>query len=106
VPDTQTFTAPELSDADTQASRGWSVVLYNDEIHEYLSVVFALQRAAGLSLEVAEAVTREAHVEGRSLVRSGLDQDEALVICAGLRRWTRIDGHTDGVACEAVRDDG
>lgn len=104
MPDTDVVSAPDLTAADPDTERGWSVILYNDDIHEYLSVVFALQRAAGLSLEVAEAVAHEAHTNGRSIARSGLDKDDALVICAGLRRWTRIDDLTDGVACEAVRE--
>jgi len=107
MPDTEILPKPEAAPAtaDPAVSRGWKVLLYNDEVHSYEAVVLALQRAAGLSLEVAEMVAFEAHSEDRAVVKQGLDRDEALVICAGLRRWTRIEGATDGVDCEAVRED-
>lgn len=107
MPDTTVFPKPDLdpATADPASDRGWTVVLYNDEVHDFLSVVLALQRAAGLSLEVAEMVAYEAHSEGRAAVRSGLERDDALIICAGLRKWTRIEGRTAGVDCEAIRDD-
>lgn len=106
MPDTEVIPnpVPGLSDPETSTERGWAVILYNDEVHVLEHVVFALQRAAGLSLEVAQMVAWEAHTEGRARVREGLVRDDALIICAGLRRWTRIEGRTDGVSCEAVRE--
>lgn len=98
---------PQLKPAEPKAipSRGWKVVLFNDDVHIYEMVILALQRAAGLSIEVAEMVAWEAHSEGSAVVKSGLDRDEALIICAGLRKWTRIEGRTSGVHCEAQQDD-
>ncbi|MDA3960161.1 MAG: ATP-dependent Clp protease adaptor ClpS [Planctomycetota bacterium] len=107
MPDTTVLPAPKVLPADPASAtdRGWKVVLYNDEVHDFITVVFALQRAAGLSVEVAEMVAYEAHSAGSAVVKSGLDRDDAMIICAGLRKWTRIDGHTGGVECEAIRDD-
>ncbi len=100
TPGTQT-----ISKQDTKASRGWKVLLYNDDITPFDVVIYALQRAAGLSQEVAEMVCLEAHNEGEAVVRSGLPETEAQVICGGLRRWTRIPDVCPGVDCEALPDD-
>ena len=90
---------------DTQSNRGWKVILYNDDVTPMEVVVYALQRAAGLSEEVAEMVCLEAHREGEAVVRSGLPETEAQVICGGLRRWTRIPNECPGVECEALPDE-
>lgn len=100
TPDTQT-----IKKEDSQASRGWKVVLYNDNVTPFDVVIYALQRAAGLSDEVAEMVCLEAHSKGQAVVRSGLPETEAQVICGGLRRWSRIPGQCPGVHCEAMPDD-
>lgn len=107
MPLTPTAPNPIVQPAEPQVIRdpGWKVILYNDEVHDFFSVIFALQRAAGLSLEVAEMVAYEAHTEGRAIVKRGLSEDDALIICAGLRKWTRIEGRTNGVDCEAVPDE-
>lgn len=81
---------------------GWKVLLHNDEVTPLDVVVFALQRAAGLSVEVAEAVAMEAHTEGVAIVKRGLSEEDAKVMCGGLRKWTRIPGMCPGVNCEAV----
>jgi ATP-dependent Clp protease adapter protein ClpS len=107
MPGTQTIPAPKIQPAEPEvaADSGWKVLLYNDEVHDFGMVIFALQRAAGLSLEVAEMVALECHQEGEAVVKRGLEKDEALIICGGLRKWTRIEGVTPGVECEAARDD-
>lgn len=102
--DTATIAKPELSEPETIPDHGWKVILFNDDVHDFLVVIFALQRAAGLSLEVAEMVAFEAHSEGQAVVKSGLEKDDALIICGGLRKWTRIDGVTPGVRCIAEKD--
>lgn len=84
---------------------GWRVILFNDEIHPFDVVVYALQRAAGLSLEVAEMVAFEAHTEGSAVVKRGLEEEDALIICGGLRKWTRLEGRTQGVKCTAEKDE-
>lgn len=107
MPGTQTIPAPKIKPAAPEVTpdSGWKVLLFNDEVHDFDLVIFALQRAAGLSLEVAEMVAVECDQEGEAVVKRGLEHDEALIICGGLRKWTRIEGVTPGVACEAVRDD-
>ncbi len=100
TPDTKTY-----SKQKTHANRGWKVMLYNDDVTPFDVVIYALQRAAGLSLEVAEMVCAEADREDEAVVRSGLPETEAQVICGGLRRWTRVPGVCPGVDCEALPDD-
>lgn len=105
--DTEILPAPVplTSDPEAVPERGWKVILHNDDIHAFLVVILALQRAAGLSLEVAEMVAFEAHTEGLAIVKRGLTEDDAKIICGGLRKWTRIEGVTPGVDCEALPDD-
>jgi len=98
-------TLPTTEEPESLADHGWKVVLHNDEVHDFAMVVLALQRAAGLSLEVAEMVALEAHTEDIAIVKRGLEKDDALIICGGLRKWTRIEGVTPGVTCEALHDD-
>jgi ATP-dependent Clp protease adapter protein ClpS len=106
VPDTVTIPRPKKApQPDTTADRGWKVVLFNDDTTPFEVVIYALQRAAGLSLEVAEMVTNEAHREGSAVVRRGLTEEDAQIMCAGLRKWSRIDGICPGVHCEAQQDD-
>ena len=83
---------------------GWKVILFNDETTPFDVVIMALQRAAGLSIEVAEMVAWAAHAEGQAVVKRGLDEDDAKIICGGLRRWTRIEGLCPGVHCTAEPD--
>lgn len=83
---------------------GWKVVLHNDDITPFDVVIYALQRAAGLSLEVAEMVALEAHSDGVAIVKRGLSEEDAQIICGGLRRWSRVPNLCDGVECDAVPD--
>ncbi|MBA2480898.1 MAG: ATP-dependent Clp protease adaptor ClpS [Planctomycetes bacterium] len=104
--DTETLPLPIIKDtAKVVPDRGWKVLLYNDDVTPLDVVVFALQRAAGLSLEVADMVALEAHRSGEAVVKRGLTQEDALILCGGLRRWSRIDGMCPGVDCEALEDD-
>lgn len=106
MPDTVTITRPKRSPKpDTTPDRGWKVVLFDDDHTPVDVVIYALQRAAGLSLEVAEMVTMEAQREGSAVVKRGLTEEDAEIICGGLRKWSRIDGICPGVHCEAQRDD-
>ncbi len=84
--------------------RGWRVVLFDDDVTPREVVVFALQRAVGLSVEVAEMVTKEVEREGQGIAKSGLSEDDAKMICASLRKWSRIEGLCPGVKCEAQPD--
>jgi ATP-dependent Clp protease adapter protein ClpS len=106
VPDTVTIAKPRRQQQpDTTPDRGWKVVLFNDDVTPYDLVVFALQRAAGLSEEIAEMVALEAHREGEAVVKRGLSEEDATIICAGLRKWSRLEGVSPGVRAEAQRDD-
>ena len=107
---TTTISAPKIrvqpqqvTDQDTDS--GWKVVLHNDDVTPYEVVIYGLQRAAGLSLEIAEAVAAEAHTEEAAVVKRGLGEEDAKIICGGLRKWTRIEGLCPGVICEALHDD-
>lgn len=105
---TTTIRAPKVAAqpvVDLTTDSGWKVVLHNDELTPFDIVVYGLQRAAGLSLEVAEMVALEAQNEDAAVVKSGLTEEDAQIICGGLRRWTRIDGLCPGVSCEALKDD-
>lgn len=106
MPDTVTISRPKRSSKpETTPDRGWKVVLFNDDFTPIEVVMYALQRAAGLSLEVAEMVTLEAHREGSAVVKRGLSEEDAEIICGGLRRWSRIEGLCPGVHCEPQQDD-
>lgn len=106
MPDTVTISRPKRSSKpETTPDRGWKVVLFNDDFTPFEVVIYALQRAAGLSLEVAEMVTNEAHREGSAVVKRGLTEEDAEIICGGLRKWSRIEGLCRGVHCEAQQDD-
>lgn len=104
-----TITAPKpslLPVQDADIDPGWKVVLFNDDVTPLDVVVYGLQRAAGLSIEVAEMVALEAHQQDSAVVKRGLSEEDALIMCGGLRKWTRIEGLCPGVGCEAVKDEG
>ncbi len=107
---TTTIPAPKIrvqpqQVTDINPETGWKVVLHNDDVTPYDVVIYGLQRAAGLSLEIAEAVAAEAHNEEAAVVKRGLSEEDAKIICGGLRKWTRIDGLCPGVICEPLHDD-
>lgn len=89
---------------DTATDPGWKVVLLNDDVTPIDVVVMGLQRACGLSEEVAEMIAVEAHQEGSAVARSGLPQTEAEAICARLKAMTRIPRLCPGVGCHAEKD--
>ena len=89
----------------TQRHPGWRVVLFNDDVNAIEMVILALQKAAGLSIEVAEMVAREAHQEGSAVVKRGLNEEDAAVMCGNLKRYSRIPGITPGVTAIPEIDD-
>lgn len=106
MPDTVTIPKPKrAAKRDTAPDRGWKVILFNDDVTPYDVVIFALQRAAGLSEEVADMVANEAQSKGQAVVKRGLTQEDAEIICGGLRKWSRIEGICPGLTCEAQIDD-
>jgi ATP-dependent Clp protease adapter protein ClpS len=105
MPGTITAPKPSLQPvSESMTDPGWKVVLFNDDVTPLDVVVYGLQRAAGLSLEVAEAVAVEAHHEDSAVVKRGLTEEDALIMCGGLRKWTRVEGICPGVGCAAERD--
>ncbi|TVR45027.1 MAG: ATP-dependent Clp protease adaptor ClpS [Planctomycetota bacterium] len=101
-----TVTVPKpIETTATDLHPGWRVVLLNDNVNDYLMVIFALQRAAGLSVEVAEMVTREAHESGSAVVKRGLNEEDAKIMCGALKKYSRIPGVTPGVEAIAEVDD-
>jgi ATP-dependent Clp protease adapter protein ClpS len=92
------------TETDISLERAWRVVIFNDEITPIDLVVLALQKAAGISLEVAEMITMEAHNQGSAVVRSGITREEGNQICATLVSITRLGGQLPGVVCSVERD--
>lgn len=106
MPGTVTITRPRAEPQDQTAhDRGWKVVLFNDDITPLDVVIYALQRAASLSQELAEEVAWRAHEDDSAVVKRGLDEEDARIICGGLAKWSRIDGLCPGVRAEAEPDD-
>lgn len=100
-----TPTATPLLEPVVVTDRGWKVVIYNDDVTPAELVVLGLQKAAGLSLEVADMVMQEAHSQGQATVRRGLTLEDAERMCMSLKKHTRLDGVCPGVDCEPQRDD-
>ncbi|MCS6970315.1 MAG: ATP-dependent Clp protease adaptor ClpS [Planctomycetota bacterium] len=94
-----------VSESDTALDRGWRIVLFNDDVTPIDVVIHGLQRACGLSEEVAEMVALEAHHEGSAVVRRALTQAEAERQCGQLTAFTRIPRLCPGVRCRAERDE-
>lgn len=84
---------------------GWRVVLLNDDVTPIDIVVLGLQKACGLSEEVAEMIAVEAHHQGSAVAKRGLGKDEAEALCLRLKALTRIPRLCPGVGCEAEHDD-
>ena len=106
MPGTITAPKPSVPAPVSITDPGWKVVLFNDEVTPFDIVIYGLQRAAGLSIEVAEMVAIEAHEKESAVVKRGLSEEDALIMCGGLRKWTRVEGICPGVGCEAVKEEG
>lgn len=107
MPGTTTISRPKRQpkEPEIHTDPGWKVVIFNDDVTPIDVVVYGLQRAAGLSIEVAVMVAQEAHEQDSAVVKRGLSEDDAKIICGGLRKWTRIEGVCPGVRCEAQREE-
>ncbi len=92
-------------DSSVLTDHGWKVMLFNDDVTPFDVVIFGLQKACGLSEEVAEMIAIEAHNEGSAVARRGLEQDSAERICVQLKACTRIPRICPGVGCSAERDE-
>lgn len=104
VPGPNPFAQPD-SQHDTDIDPGWKVVLLNDDVTPFDLVVMALQRACGLSEEVAEMIAVEAHQQGSAIAKRGMAQEDAETTCERLRALTCIPRRCPGVGCQAERDD-
>ena len=94
-------TAPVVDlDTDTTHARGWSVIIHDDDVTPMDLVTMAVQKAAGLSLEVAEMVMLETHHKGCAVVKSGLDRLAAERMAAKLSEYTRIPRICPGIRTE------
>jgi ATP-dependent Clp protease adapter protein ClpS len=98
-----TVVEPRLSEHTDLAPR-WKVVLFNDDVTPFDVVIAGLQKAAGVSEEVAEMIALEAHETDAAVVRNGLTQTEADRMCLRLKQYTRIPRLCPGVGCKAEQD--
>lgn len=106
MPPPDTVAIPKRERASqSQRHPGWRVVLFNDDVNAIEMVILALQKAASLSLEVAEMVAQEAHLEGSAVVKRGLNEEDAAIMCGNLKRYSRIPGLTPGVTAVPEIDD-
>jgi ATP-dependent Clp protease adaptor protein ClpS len=70
----QTLERPDILteiDEKTEKDLPWNVLLYNDDHHSFEEVMLQVQKATGVSLERAYAITLEAHSEGRAICYTG-----------------------------------
>lgn len=49
----------------------WRVILYNDDVHSFEEVIMQLIKATGCSLQDAERLAWQAHIEGKTSVFEG-----------------------------------
>ncbi len=94
-----------MRESVAKTSPGWRIVLFNDEVTPFDVVILALQRACGLSEEVAEMVAIEAHSEGSAIAKRGILREEAEAACVRMRTLTKIPQVCPGVGCHAETDD-
>lgn len=97
------FAHPQTDPVAT-VEHGWRLVLLNDDVTPFDIVVLGLEKACGMSEEVAEMVAVEAHNEGSAVARSGLGRDEAEAMCERLCLVTRIPKMCPGVGCVVEKD--
>lgn len=69
------------------------VIVYNDDYHTFEEVELQLQRATGCTLEKAEALSFEIHMNGRAIVYSGTA--EKCEVAANILRQIRLQVETD-----------
>ncbi len=84
---TPSLDLPELLEGEEQETEGalpWNVILYNDDVHSFNEVVFQVQKAVGVSSEIAFEITMEAHTKGQAVCYSGT-RDDCEKVAAVLR---------------------
>lgn len=70
---------------ETETTKPWIVVLYNDDVHAFDDVVLQVQKATGKSEAEAYRITLEAHTKGRSVAFQG-ELTECQRVAGVLRR--------------------
>jgi ATP-dependent Clp protease adapter protein ClpS len=99
----------ELLDPETAQStkheKGWKVVIFNDDVTPYDVVVFSIQSGAGLSEEVAEMITKEAHNTDGAIVKHNLSEEKANIIAETIHGISKVKGRFPGVRVEAQKDE-
>jgi len=63
--------ASPLEGVSTIVIEPWNVILLNDDVHGLDEVVFQVMRATSCTLQVAEAITWEAHSRGEAVCYTG-----------------------------------
>ena len=105
VPDPASRPVPVLEPGTVVLQdHGWKIIIFNDDVTPFDVVIHGLQRATGLSAEVAEMVAVEAHTKGSAVAKRGLTPEDAALACTKLRTLTRIEGLCPGVECTAEPD--
>ncbi len=52
-------------------TEGFTLILFNDSVHEFEEVIEQVMKATGFGHDKAEAITMEAHNNGRAIVIKG-----------------------------------
>jgi len=69
---------PEIlagEDRTPETDLPWHVILYNDEHHTFQEVVLQVQKATGVSLEIAFEMTMQVHTTGQATCFTGTYTD-------------------------------
>jgi ATP-dependent Clp protease adaptor protein ClpS len=53
-------------DKKTDIALPWNVILYNDDYHTFNEVILQIQKATGVSIEVAFELTMQVHTQGQA----------------------------------------
>ncbi|MFQ5543561.1 MAG: ATP-dependent Clp protease adaptor ClpS [Nitrospiria bacterium] len=61
-----------LNEDETEEAKPWQVTIFDDDVHTIDEVIFQVQKATGVSLEVAFEVTMEVHTQGQSICYAGI----------------------------------
>ena len=68
-----------LEGTSTIVIEPWNVILLNDDFHAFEEVMVQLMRATSCTMEVAEAITWEAHSKGETVCFTGSRERSELV---------------------------
>jgi ATP-dependent Clp protease adapter protein ClpS len=82
-----------LNQLEDQVDSPWVVILYNCDCHSYEEVIFQVQKATGYSLEKAQWITHEAHINGRAVTYTGAldDCERVLNVLRSIKLQVELD---------------